>query len=215
MSFTLIGKKIGMTQIFDGNALVPVTVVEAGPCPVVQVKSSEKDGYEAVQIGYGPQKEHRVSKQLQGHFAAAKVAPTSELKEFRTGDNEDEYNVGDVLTVAKFNEGQKVDIIGTTKGKGFQGVVKRWGFSGGPATHGSMTHRRGGSYGQCQWPGEVWKGKKMPGHTGSRSRTTQNLRVVKILEDKNLLLLKGSVHGPNGGTVYIRTAIKKKRSEQA
>ncbi|WP_309399094.1 50S ribosomal protein L3 [Cerasicoccus maritimus] len=212
MSFTLIGKKIGMTQIFDGNELVPVTVVEAGPCPVVQVKSSDKDGYEAVQIGYSAQKEQRVSKQLQGHFAKAKVAPTKELREFRTGDHDGEYNVGDVLTVSKFEAGQKVDIIGTTKGKGFQGVVKRWGFGGGPASHGSMFHRRGGSYGHCQWPGEVWKGKKMPGHTGAKRRTTQNLKVVKVLEDKNLLLLKGSVHGHNGGTVYVRTAVKKKRS---
>jgi len=212
MSFTLIGKKIGMTQIYDdANQLVPVTVVEAGPCPVVQVKSSEKDGYEAVQIGFGAQKEHRTSKPLQGHFAKAKVEPVHELREFRTGDHDGDYNVGDVLTVAKFEEGQKVDVIGVTKGKGFQGVVKRWGFHGQPASHGSMMHRRGGSYGQCQWPGEIWKGKKMPGHDGHVRRTTQNLRVVKVIEDKNLLLIKGSVHGPNGGTVYVRTAVKKKR----
>ncbi|GHC08789.1 50S ribosomal protein L3 [Cerasicoccus arenae] len=212
MSFTLIGKKIGMTQIFDGNQLVPVTVVEAGPCPVVQVKSSEKDGYEAVQIGFGVQKLHRISKPIQGHFAKAKVEPVHQLREFRVGADDAEYNVGDVLTVSKFEAGQRVDVIGMTKGKGFQGVMKRWNFAGGPASHGHMTHRRGGSYGQCQWPGEVWKGKKMPGHMGNARRTTQNLTIVKVLEDKNLLLIKGSVHGSIGGTVYVRTAVKKKRS---
>lgn len=213
MSLTLIGKKIGMTQIYDGNnQLVPVTVVEAGPCPVVQVKNVEKDGYQAVQIGFGAQKAHRVSKQLQGHFAKAKVEPVSQLREFRTEKLEGELNVGDVLTVEKFAEGQRVDVIGTTKGKGFQGVMKRWDFQGQPASHGSMMHRRGGSYGQCQWPGEVWKGKKMPGHDGHVRRTTQNLTVVKVLPEKNLLLIKGSIHGANGGTVYVRDSIKKKRS---
>lgn len=202
-----------MTQLFDGeNRLIPVTVVEAGPCPVVQVKSEEKDGYHAVQIGFKTQKAQRINKPQIGHFAKAGVEPTRELREFRTEGLEEELKVGDVLTVARFEEGQKVDIIGTTKGAGFQGVMKRWGFHGGPASHGSMFHRRGGSYGQCQWPGEVNKGRKMPGHKGDKRRTTQNLVVVKVLEDKNLILLKGSVHGPKGGTVYIRTA-KKTRKE--
>ncbi|WOO43487.1 50S ribosomal protein L3 [Rubellicoccus peritrichatus] len=213
MSFTLIGKKVGMTQLFDGdNRLVPVTVVEAGPCPVVQVKSQDKDGYSAVQIGFSSQKAHRVNKPQLAHFAKAGVEPTKELREFRTEALEEELKVGDVLTVSRFEAGQKVDIIGTTKGAGFQGVMKRWGFHGGPASHGSMFHRRGGSYGQCQWPGEVNKGRKMPGHKGDKRRTTQNLTVVKVLEDKNLILLKGSVHGPKGGTVYIRTAKKTRKA---
>jgi len=202
-----------MTQIYDGeNRLVPVTVVEAGPCPVVQVKSDDKDGYQAVQIGFGPQKEHRVNKPQLAHFKKAGVAPVQSLREFRTEDMGADYKVGDVLTVEHFEEGSNVDIIGTTKGAGFQGVVKRWGFHGGPASHGSMFHRRGGSFGQCQWPGETAKGKKMPGHKGDKRRTTQNLKVVKVIAEKNLLLLKGSVHGPKGGTVYIRTAVKQKRA---
>lgn len=202
-----------MTQLFDGdNRLIPVTVIEAGPCPVVQVKSQDKDGYSAVQIGYLAQKEHRVNKPQVGHFAKAGVEPTKELREFRTEALEEELKVGDVLTVSRFEAGQKVDIIGTTKGAGFQGVMKRWGFHGGPASHGSMFHRRGGSYGQCQWPGEVNKGRKMPGHMGDKRRTTQNLTVVKVLEDKNLILLKGSVHGPKGGTVYVRTAKKTRKA---
>lgn len=202
-----------MTQLYDGdNRLIPVTVIEAGPCPVVQVKSEDTDGYQAVQIGFSEQKEQRINKPQVAHFKKAGVAPQQTLREFRTEGLEGEFKVGDVLTVAKFEEGTKVDIIGTTKGAGFQGVVKRWGFGGGPASHGSMFHRRGGSYGQCQWPGEVAKGKKMPGHKGNKSRTTQNLKVVKVIEDKNLILLKGSVHGPKGGTVYVRTAVKQKKA---
>jgi len=216
MSLLLIGKKVGMTQVYDsGNNLVPVTVVEAGPCPVVQVKNAETDGYQAVQIGYGPQKEHRVSKPLQGHYKKAGVENCSELREFRAEDTEEEFKVGDVLTVSRFKEDEKVDVIGVGKGRGFQGVMKRWDFSGGPASHGSMFHRRGGSYGQCQWPGEVHKGKKMPGHMGSKRRTVQNLRVVKVIEDKNLILIKGSFPGANGQTVYIRPAIKRKKAATA
>lgn len=214
MSYTLIGKKLGMTQYYDGeNRLIPVTVVEAGPCPVVQVKTAEKDGYQSVQIGYGTQKEHRVAKPQVGHFKKAGVAPQHELGEFRTESLGKELKVGDVLTVAKFTEGQMVDVIGTTKGRGFQGVVKRWNFDGQPASHGHMMHRRGGSYGCRQWPGEVAKGKKMPGHMGNKSHTTQNLEVVKVIEDKNLLLIKGSVHGPKGGTVYVRTAVKTRKAQ--
>lgn len=214
MSFTLLGKKVGMTQVFDdNNQLVPVTVVEVGPCPVVQVKTQETDGYSAVQIGFGAQKEHRIAKPLQGHFKKAGVEGVSTLKEFRTEGVDDEFKVGDVLTVSKFAEGQKIDIIGTTKGKGFQGVMKRYRFGGGRATHGSMFHRRGGSYGQCQWPGEVDKGRKMPGHMGSVQRTVQNLRIVKILEDKNVLLIRGSVPGANGEVICIRDAKKKKKTK--
>ncbi|ADE54709.1 50S ribosomal protein L3 [Coraliomargarita akajimensis] len=210
MKVALLGKKIGMTQVFDeNNRLVPVTVIEAGPCPVTQVKTSEKDGYSAVQIGYRAQKEHRLSKAALGHFKKAGVEPLAELREFRVA-AEGELNVGDVLTVEKFEAGQKIDVIGTTKGRGFQGVVKRWGFHGGPASHGSMFHRRGGSYGMCQWPGHVIKGKKMPGHMGDKQRTVQNLTVVKVLADKNLILVKGSIPGSRGGLVTVRTAIKNK-----
>ncbi len=214
MSLTLIGKKIGMTQIYDGeNRLVPVTVVQAGPCPVLQIKSADgKDGYDAVQIGFGEQAEHRVSKPLRGHLKKAGVTAVTDICEFIPDD--EEVKVGDEIKLDRFQEGAKVDIIGTTKGKGFQGVVKRYGFGGGRMTHGSMFHRRGGSYGMCQWPGEVLKGKKMPGHMGNVRRTTQNLDIVKIIEDKNLILLRGSVHGPKGGTVFIRKAIKKKRNQQ-
>lgn len=212
MKVALLGKKIGMTQVFDeNNRLVPVTVIEAGPCPVTQVKSDEKDGYSAVQIGYRPQKEHRLSKAALGHFKKAGVEPLAELREFRV-EAEGELNVGDVLTVEKFEAGQKIDVIGTTKGRGFQGVVKRWGFHGGPASHGSMFHRRGGSYGMCQWPGHVIKGKKMPGHMGDKQRTVQNLTVVKVLADKNLILVKGSIPGSRGSLVTVRTAVKNKKA---
>ncbi len=199
-----------MTQVFDeNNRLVPVTVVEAGPCPVTQVKSTEKDGYDAVQIGFRPQKEHRLSKAELGHFKKVGVEPHAELQEFRTnGDNE--LNAGDVLTVEKFEAGQKIDIIGKAKGRGFQGVVKRYGFAGGPASHGSMFHRRGGSYGMCQWPGHVIKGKKMPGHMGDKQRTVQNLTVVKVIPEKNLILIKGSVPGSRGSLLTVRTAVKNK-----
>jgi len=212
MKVSLLGKKIGMTQVFDeNNRLIPVTVIEAGPCPVTQVKSDEKDGYSAVQIGYRPQKEHRLSKAALGHFKKAGVEPLAELREFRV-EGEGELNVGDVLTVEKFEAGQKIDVIGTTKGRGFQGVVKRWGFHGGPASHGSMFHRRGGSYGMCQWPGHVIKGKKMPGHMGDKQRTVQNLTVVKVLADKNLILVKGSIPGSRGSLVTVRTAVKNKKA---
>ena len=213
MNVALLGKKIGMTQVFDdANRLVPVTVIEAGPCPVTQVKSTEKDGYDAVQIGYRPQKEHRLSKAALGHFKKAGVEPVAELQEFRTnGDNE--LSVGDILTVEKFEEGQKIDVIGTSKGRGFQGVVKRHGFSGGPASHGSMFHRRGGSYGMCQWPGHVIKGKKMPGHMGDARRTVQNLQIVKVVAEKNLILVKGSVPGSRGSLVTVRTAVKNKAAK--
>jgi large subunit ribosomal protein L3 len=212
MKVALLGKKIGMTQVFDeNNRLIPVTVIEAGPCPVTQVKSDENDGYSAVQIGFRPQKEHRLSKAALGHFKKAGVEPLAELREFRV-EGEGELNVGDVLTVEKFEAGQKIDVIGTTKGRGFQGVVKRWGFHGGPASHGSMFHRRGGSYGMCQWPGHVIKGKKMPGHMGDKQRTVQNLTIVKVLADKNLILVKGSIPGSRGSLVTVRTAVKNKKA---
>lgn len=214
MSFQLIAKKVGMTQVFDeNNRLLPVTVLEAGPCPVTQVKTVEKDGYAAVQIGYGPQKEGRLTQPELGHLKKAGVDAVRVLQEFLLADGES-YEAGETLTVEKFTEVEKVDVIGMSKGQGFQGVVKRYGFSGGPASHGSMTHRRGGSYGFCQDPGHVIKGKKMPGHMGSKRRTVQNLRVVKVDAEKNLLLVKGSLPGPNGSLVTVRPA-KKQRNKVA
>ena len=213
MNVALLGKKIGMTQVFDdNNRLLPVTVIEAGPCPVTQIKSSETDGYNAVQIGFRPQREHRLSRAAIGHVKKAGVEPVAELQEFRTN-GDVELNLGDVLTVEKFEAGQKIDVIGTSKGRGFQGVVKRYGFAGGPASHGSMFHRRGGSYGMCQWPGHVIKGKKMPGHMGDVRRTVQNLEIVKVIAEKNLILVKGSIPGSRGSLVTVRTAVKTKRSQ--
>lgn len=210
MSTILIGKKLGMTQVFDAdNALVAVTVVEAGPCPVTQVKTAQSDGYEAVQIGFGAQKESRMTKAELGHLKKAGVGALTELVEIRS-DKPAELKVGDVLKVTNFTEGQKVDIIGTTKGKGFQGVMRRYNFAGQPASHGHMMHRRPGSVGCRQTPGHVYKGRKMPGHMGQVRRTTQNLSIVKIVEDKNLLLIKGSIPGANGDIVLVRTAKKAK-----
>ncbi|MBO6102412.1 MAG: 50S ribosomal protein L3 [Opitutales bacterium] len=208
MSIALIGKKLGMTQVFDAdNTLVAVTVVEAGPCPVTQVKTAQSDGYEAVQIGFGAQKESRMTKAELGHLKKAGVEPLTELVEIRF-DKPAELKIGDVLKVTNFSEGQKVDIIGTTKGKGFQGVMKRHNFDGQPATHGHMMHRRPGSVGCRQTPGHVYKGRKMPGHQGQVRCTTQNLSIVKIIEDKNLLLVKGSIPGANGDIVLVRNAKK-------
>ncbi len=212
MLYTLIGKKLGMTQIYEGeDTLVPVTVIEAGPCQVLQVKTLNRDGYNAVQIGYGRKKDNRLIKAEKGLYKKLKVDPAERLREVRC-DEEPEYDEGQVLTVTGFDEGQKVDIVGVSKGKGFQGVVKRWGFKGGPRSHGSMFHRRGGSFGQSQWPGEVYKGRKMPGRMGHTRRTVQNLKVVRIMEEKNILLVKGSVPGANGSQVLVRTAKKSRKS---
>jgi large subunit ribosomal protein L3 len=199
-----------MTQLYDSeNRLVPVTVIEAGPCPVLQVKSKGGiDGYNAVQIGFGPQKESRLSKPELGHLKAANLKqPVSHLSEFRTKSTP-EYKVGDVLTVTKFAEGAKVDIIGTSKGRGFQGVVKRHNMDGQPSSHGHMMHRRPGSIGMRQTPGHVFKGKRMPGHMGQIRRTTQNLLVVKVFADKNIICVRGSIAGATGDMVIVREAKK-------
>ncbi len=209
MISALLGKKIGMTQVYDAqNVLVPVTVVEAGPCPVVQVKNTETDGYNAVQIGFDSLKAKNASNAESGHAkkAGLEKAPRV-LSEVRL-DAASSLKVGDVVTVTSFKEGQLVDVIGITKGKGFQGVVKRFRVAGGPATHGSMFHRRIGSVGMRQTPGRVWKNQAMPGHMGSEKRTVQNLSVVKILPEKNLILVKGAIPGANGDDVIVRTAIK-------
>ena len=201
-----------MTQVYDGeNTLVPVTVIEAGPCPVTQIKTAQSDGYEAVQIGFGAQKEQRMTKPVLGHFKKAGTENLRKLAEFRV-ENASEFKLGDVITVAKFSEGQMVDVIGTTKGRGFQGVMKRYNFDGQPQTHGHMMHRRPGSVGCRQTPGHVYKGRKMPGHMGQVRCTTQNHPIVKVLEDKNILLIKGSIPGAKGDIVIVRPAKKAKKA---
>ncbi len=206
MSIGLIGKKVGTTQLFDENGkAVPVTVIEAGPCPVVQRKTASNDGYEAIQIGFRPEpKAKTVTKPLKGHFEKAKVALHKHLREFRLQSPETtEYTVGQVLTVALFEVGEKVRVTGVTKGKGFQGGVKRWGYRGGPATHGSMFHRAPGSIGASSYPSRVFKGHHMPGRMGGDTKSTKGLKVVKIIPEQNLMLVKGAVPGPAGGLLTI------------
>lgn len=205
---TLIGKKVGMTQIFDekGN-VVPVTVIEAGPCSVVQVKTVETDGYDAIQLGFGAVKESKVNKPVKGHFAKAKVTPMKHLREFRVAEVSS-VKVGDEIKVDAFVSGDNVDIQGISKGKGFQGVIKRHGQSRGPMGHGSMYHRRPGSMGPTSTPGRVFKGKKLPGHMGVETVTIQNLQVVAVDLDKNALLVKGSVPGNKGSILKIKTSVK-------
>src|SRR3954465_6099953 len=205
----ILGKKLGMTQVYDAqNVLVPVTVVEAGPCAVVQVKTVATDGYNAVQIGFSQKKAKNTAGGELGHAKKANLenAPRV-LAEVRLQDAPT-LKVGDVVNATSFSEGQLVDVIGVTKGKGFQGVVKRFRVAGGPASHGSMFHRRIGSVGMRQTPGRVWKNQSMPGHMGSEKRTVQNLRIVKVIADKNLLLVKGAIPGANGDDVIVRSAIK-------
>jgi large subunit ribosomal protein L3 len=207
---SLIGKKLGMTQIFNEEGqLVPVTVIEAGPCSVVQRKTVEKDGYDAVQLGFSEQKAQRVSKPLNGHFSKAGVSPMRELREVRV-DSADEAKAGDTVTASVFEDVKYVDVLGETKGKGYQGVVKRYGFGGGRATHGSHFHRRPGSIGMCETPARVFKNKKMPGQMGGTNITVQNLQVVQVRAEENLILLKGAVPGANGTTLVLREALKRK-----
>ena len=205
----LIGKKIGMTQIFDENGkVVPVTVVEAGPCVVSQKKTVENDGYAAVQIGFGDLKAHKVKKPMAGHFAKANVAPKRTLREFRF-DDIDAYNVGDLVKADVFAAGDKVDVTGTSKGKGYAGVIKRWNFQRLKESHGSgPVARHGGSIGSCSDPSRVYPGKKMAGHLGSERVTVQNLQVVKVDAENNLIAIKGAIPGPNGGTVVIHDTVK-------
>jgi large subunit ribosomal protein L3 len=209
----ILGKKLGMTQVYDAqNVLIPVTVVEAGPCAVVQVKTTATDGYNAIQLGFSMQKPKNTSKAELNHAkkAGLETAPRV-LSEVRL-EAAPTLKVGDVVNVTAFTEGQLVDVIGISKGKGFQGVLKRFRVQGGPAAHGSMFHRRIGSVGMRQTPGRVWKNQRMPGHMGSEHRTMQNLRLVKIIADKNLLLVKGSIPGANGDDVIVRSAIKGQRA---
>lgn len=198
-----------MTQIFDENGkVVPVTVVEAGPCVVSQKKTVENDGYAAVQIGFGDLKAHKVKKPMAGHFAKANVAPKRTLREFRF-DDIDAYNVGDLVKADVFAAGDKVDVTGTSKGKGYAGVIKRWNFQRLKESHGSgPVARHGGSIGSCSDPSRVYPGKKMAGHLGSERVTVQNLQVVKVDAENNLIAIKGAIPGPNGGTVVIHDTVK-------
>ena len=230
MQKAIIGKKIGMTQIFDekGN-VIPVTVVEAGPCVVAQIKTVENDGYEAIQLGFGDVKLKiqngtgkgkrvrsdkfkdqpvNITMPLLGHFKKADVAPKRTLREFRVADIS-AYSVGDIVKADAFAEGDKIDVTGKSKAKGYAGVIKRWNFQRLKETHGSgPVARHGGSMGACSTPSRVWKGKKMAGHLGAERVTVQNLQVVKIDAENNLIAIKGAVPGPNGGTVTIRDSVK-------
>ncbi len=209
MKKAILGKKIGMTQVFDekGRA-IPVTVVEAGPCTVVQIKTKDSDGYEAVQLGFGEVKEKKLIRPIKGHFTKANVTPKKHLREFRL--EEIPYNVGDEIKADIFKEGETVDVTGTSKGKGFQGVIKRHGQSRGPMGHGSMYHRRPGSMGPTSTPGRVFKGKKLPGHMGVETVTIQNLEIVKVDLDKNVILVKGSVPGAKGAVLKLKATVKNK-----
>lgn len=209
MAVGLIGRKAGMTRVFTEDGVsVPVTVIEVEPNRVTQVKSVEADGYSAVQVTAGARKANRLSKPEAGHYAKAGVEAGRGLWEFRLSGDE-EINVGDALTVERFEAGQKVDVTGESKGKGFQGGIKRWNFRTQDATHGnSLSHRAPGSIGMCQTPGRVWKGKKMAGHMGAERVTVQTLEVVRVDVERNLLLVKGAVPGATGGDVIVKPAVK-------
>ncbi len=208
MKKAILGTKVGMTQIFGENGeLIPVTVVLAGPCTVVQKKTAETDGYEAVQVGFGEVKEKNLNKPMKGHFAKADVANKKYLREFRLEDCS-ALNVGDEIKADIFEAGEKIDVTGISKGKGFAGPMKRWGLHRGPMAHGSGYHRGSGSMGACSNPGRVMKGKKLPGHMGVVRVTVQNLEVVKVDAENNLILLRGAVPGNKGGLVTIRNSVK-------
>ena len=210
MKTGLIGKKVGMTQIFDEQGkVIPVTVIEAGPCTVVQVKTVENDGYQAIQLGFGEVKEHKVTKPVKGHYTKVNLTPKKHLREFRV-DSLENVKVGDELKADIFAAGDKLDIQGTSKGKGFQGVIKRHGQHRGPMGHGSMYHRRPGSMGPTSTPGRVFKGKRLPGHMGNQTITIQNLEVIKVDLDKNVILVKGSVPGAKGAILKLKTSVKSK-----
>ena len=203
---TILSRKIGRTQVWDEDDNVgPMTVVQAGPCVVSQVKSEATDGYDAVQIGFGEIKPSRVNKPMKGHFAKAGVEPMRYLREVRV-DNAADHKVGDVVTVADFAEVAAVDVTGTSKGKGFQGTIKRWNFACGPITHGSRNQRKPGSIGQCAYPARVRKGLHMAGHMGDERVTVKNLKLVSVDPEQNLMLIKGAVPGGKNALVQIRMA---------
>ncbi|MEG0579387.1 MAG: 50S ribosomal protein L3 [Niameybacter sp.] len=211
MEKALIGKKIGMTQIFAENGdVIPVTVVEAGPCVVVQKKTVDNDGYAALQLGYQDTTEKRIVKPLKGHFDKAEVAYKKVLKEFKLTDC-DTLNVGDILKADIFAADEMVDVTGISKGKGFAGAIKRWNAHSGPSSHGSGYHRGQGSMGANSTPAKVMKGKMMPGHLGSEQVTAQNLKVVKVDVENNLIAIKGAIPGPKNAFIYIKSAVKCKQ----
>ena len=210
MKKAIVGKKLGMTQLFDQNGnVVPVTVIEAGPCAVVQKKTAENDGYEALQVGFGDMKASKVTKPLKGHFAKGDVAPKKVLRELRLEDTS-AHSVGDIIKADVFAEGEAVDVTGTSKGKGYAGTIKRWNFGRLKESHGTgPVHRHGGSLGACSSPSRVFKGKKMAGHLGNERVTVQNLKVVAIDADKGLVMVKGGVPGSENSWVRITDALKK------
>ena len=210
MAPAILGKKLGMTQLYDAEGrAIPVTLIQAGPCAVLQVKSRDTDGYDAVQVGFDPVKKSRIKRPQAGHAKKAGTVPMRFVRELRTGEDES-FEPGATISVAVFEGVERVDVVGTTKGKGFQGVMKRWGFGGQPATHGTeRKHRSAGSIGSSGLPDKaVLPGKKMPGQMGRVRRTVQRLPVVRIDADQNLMVVKGSVPGPNGGYVLVRKSIK-------
>jgi large subunit ribosomal protein L3 len=212
----IIGRKVGMTQVFlEDGSVVPVTIVEAGPCPVIQKKTKQRDGYDAVQLGFLPKKADRVNKPLSGHFKKAGVGPTYHVKEFRL-ENAAEQEAGQMVTVDLFKPGDTVDVTGLSKGKGFAGVIKRHGFHGAPGSHGTHEYfRHGGSVGANSFPAHTFKGMKMPGHLGNVKVTIQNITVIDVKEDANLILLRGGIPGSRNGWVLIRSATKAKASAAA
>ena len=208
MKKAILGKKLGMTQLFnEDGVMIPVTVIEAGPCVVVQKKTVETDGYEAIQVGFDDKAERKMNKPMKGHFDKAKVAYKRNLREFRL-DDISSYNIGDVIKADIFAAGETVDVTGTSKGHGYSGTVKRWGTHRGPMSHGSGYHRGVGSMGACSDPSRVYKGKKLPGHYGNVKKTIQNLAVAKVDGERNLILVKGGVPGPKGGLLIVKEAIK-------
>ena len=209
MNKFILGKKIGMTQVFNESGLaLPVTVIQAGPCPVVQKKSVENDGYASLKVGFGEVSEKRLTKPEKGVFSKVKVPVRKYLREFRT-EEVDKYEIGQEIKVSDmFQDGDRIDVSGISKGKGFQGTIKRYGQKGGAETHGSMYHRRVGSMGSNTSPARVFKGKKLPGHMGVDKITVQNLMVVKVDAERNLLLVKGAVPGPKGGLLVIKETVK-------
>jgi large subunit ribosomal protein L3 len=221
MSIGILGKKLGMTRLFgEHGEVIPVTVIEAGPCHIVQVKSKEIDGYESIQVGFGLKDEKAINEPARGHFKKADVPPLRFLREFRLDGAQSnmgvrsaptKFQVGEQLTVQIFSVGELVDISGTSKGKGFSGVMKRWGFKGGKASHGAETHRAPGAIGASASPSRVFKGFPMAGRMGGRRVTVQNLEVVKVDTERNLLIVKGSLPGPRNGMVMIRKAAKAQR----
>ena len=205
MTNGLLGKKLGMTQVFDESRLTPVTVIEAGPCRVVTVKTKERDGYEAVQLSYGEVAERKLSKAELGHLKKNQAPATRVLREFKkTG----EVTVGESVTVGMFKKGDWVDVVGVSKGKGFQGVVRRHGYAGGPESHGSMFHRHPGSMGASSYPSRVWKGKTLPGHMGAERVTVQRLKVVDSRPEENLLFVRGAIPGATNGLIVVRKSKK-------